>query len=83
MLLSKTIGQLNKVVSGLQYNTSFNVCRTVTDAAVSTKAEQVVPDKLYKRIEIEARGNEPAVLKSYGYFTCLAADHLGITVGRK
>uniref|UniRef100_A0A0C9QWF7 Small ribosomal subunit protein uS10m n=1 Tax=Fopius arisanus TaxID=64838 RepID=A0A0C9QWF7_9HYME len=39
-------------------------------------------DKLYKKIEIEVRGNDPAVLTSYGIFSTEAAKHLGITVGR-
>lgn len=40
------------------------------------------PDKLYKKIEIEVRGNDPAVLKSYGEFVVMAANHLKINVGR-
>ncbi|XP_020282321.1 28S ribosomal protein S10, mitochondrial [Pseudomyrmex gracilis] len=40
------------------------------------------PDKLYKKIEVEVRGNDPAVLKSYGTFAVTAANHLEIVVGR-
>ncbi|KAH0946007.1 hypothetical protein HN011_005245 [Eciton burchellii] len=40
------------------------------------------PDKLYKKMEIEVRGNEQAVLKSYGEFAVMAANNLEITVGR-
>jgi len=40
------------------------------------------PDKLYKKIEVEVRGNDPAVLKSYGVFAVLAANHLNINVDR-
>lgn len=40
------------------------------------------PDKLYKKIEIEVRGNDPAVLKSYGEFATIAANHLNINMGR-
>ncbi|XP_012225271.1 small ribosomal subunit protein uS10m [Linepithema humile] len=40
------------------------------------------PDKLYKKIEVEVRGNDPAVLKSYGEFVMMAANHLKINVGR-
>ncbi|XP_046818107.1 28S ribosomal protein S10, mitochondrial [Vespa crabro] len=40
------------------------------------------PDKLYKKIEIELRGNDPAVLKSYGQFTELTANHLEINMLR-
>ncbi|OAD53550.1 28S ribosomal protein S10, mitochondrial [Eufriesea mexicana] len=39
-------------------------------------------DKLYKKIEIEVRGNDRAVLKSYGEFAVMAANHLDITVNR-
>ncbi|KMQ94860.1 28s ribosomal protein mitochondrial-like protein [Lasius niger] len=40
-------------------------------------------DKLYKKIEIEVRGNDPAVLKSYGKFAMMAANYLNINVCRK
>lgn len=40
------------------------------------------PDKLYKKIEIEVRGNDPAVLKSYGEFAVMAANYLDINVCR-
>uniref|UniRef100_A0A1B6LCG4 Small ribosomal subunit protein uS10m n=1 Tax=Graphocephala atropunctata TaxID=36148 RepID=A0A1B6LCG4_9HEMI len=39
-------------------------------------------DKLYKLIEVEVRGNDPAVLKSYAWYASTAAHHLGIEVGR-
>ncbi|XP_043802459.1 28S ribosomal protein S10, mitochondrial [Apis laboriosa] len=39
-------------------------------------------DKLYKKLEIEMRGNDPAVLKSYGEFAVMAANYLDIIVGR-
>jgi len=40
------------------------------------------PDKLYKKVEIEVRGNDPAVLKSYGEFATIAAGHLNINIAR-
>lgn len=40
-------------------------------------------DKLFKRLEIEIKGADPAVLKSYSWFATTAADHLGIEVGQK
>ncbi|XP_033296991.1 28S ribosomal protein S10, mitochondrial [Bombus bifarius] len=40
------------------------------------------PDKLYKKLEIEVRGNDPAVLRNYGEFAVVVAGHLDITVGR-
>ncbi|XP_075145441.1 mitochondrial ribosomal protein S10 [Haematobia irritans] len=38
-------------------------------------------DKLYSKLEIELRGIDPAVLKSYSWFATTAANHLGIEVG--
>ncbi|KAL0125230.1 hypothetical protein PUN28_004395 [Cardiocondyla obscurior] len=40
------------------------------------------PDKLYTKIEVEVRGNDPAVLKSYGEFASMAANHLKIKIGK-
>ncbi|KAK0181905.1 hypothetical protein PV327_000089 [Microctonus hyperodae] len=57
------------------------VTRFSSDTALSIKTEPEL-DKLYKKIEVEVRGNDPAVLKSYGIFSTTAAGHLGITVGR-
>ncbi|XP_026323099.1 28S ribosomal protein S10, mitochondrial [Hyposmocoma kahamanoa] len=39
-------------------------------------------DKLYKRVELEMRGIDPAVLLSYSWFCVAAASHLGIEVTR-
>ncbi|XP_078037234.1 mitochondrial ribosomal protein S10 [Augochlora pura] len=50
--------------------------------ADSSAAAEPVPDKLYKKLEIEVRGNDPAVLSSYGQFAVMAANNLNITVGR-
>ncbi|KYN01224.1 28S ribosomal protein S10, mitochondrial, partial [Cyphomyrmex costatus] len=49
---------------------------------VSLSINTDTPDKLYKKVEIEVRGNDPAVLKSYGQFATMAADHLKIHIGR-
>lgn len=40
-------------------------------------------DKLYKRVELEMRGIDPAVLLSYSWFCVAAASHLGIEVTKK
>lgn len=40
------------------------------------------PDKLYKKLEIELKGIDPAVLKSYTWFATNAAQHLGIETGK-
>ncbi|KAJ8709741.1 hypothetical protein PYW08_009745 [Mythimna loreyi] len=43
-------------------------------------ATTVELDKLYKRVELEMRGIDPAVLLSYTWFCVAAASHLGIEV---
>ncbi|NP_001040362.1 28S ribosomal protein S10, mitochondrial [Bombyx mandarina] len=52
--------------------------------ALPHAVEPVVPpvelDKLYKRVELEMRGIDPAVLLSYSWFCVAAASHLGIEV---
>nr|CAG4652270.1 EOG090X0GP9 [Triops cancriformis] len=45
------------------------------------KDQELVEDTLFKTIEVEVRSGDPAVLKSYEWFTTTAAKHLGITVG--
>ncbi|XP_012064431.1 PREDICTED: 28S ribosomal protein S10, mitochondrial [Atta cephalotes] len=49
---------------------------------ISLSINTGTPDKLYKKIEVEVRGNDPAVLKSYGKFATMAAEHLKINIGR-
>lgn len=46
-------------------------------------AVQEEDDKLYKRLEIEVRGHDPAVIKSYIKFATTAAEHLNIDVGKR
>lgn len=43
---------------------------------------EVEKDKLYSQLEIELKGIEPAVMKSYAWFVKRAADHLKVTVGK-
>ncbi|XP_037949029.1 28S ribosomal protein S10, mitochondrial [Teleopsis dalmanni] len=54
---------------------------------VSTKTTQSPPalaekDRLYSKLEIELRGIDPAVLKSYTKYATTAANHLGLEVGK-
>jgi small subunit ribosomal protein S10 len=44
--------------------------------------EGMLPDKLYKTVEVEVLGYEPSVLESYEWYILTAASHLGIEVGR-
>lgn len=39
-------------------------------------------DKLFSQLEIELKGIEPEVMKSYAWFATTAAQHLGIKVGK-
>lgn len=51
-----------------QLNRTFSVAAQV----------QQEPDKLYQYVEMEMRGNDPAVLKSFCHFATTAAGHLEI-----
>ncbi|KAJ8673914.1 hypothetical protein QAD02_005176 [Eretmocerus hayati] len=68
-LCQRIIGNNNAVLA---------CCRSFSSEVVP--AETPKPDKLYKRLELEVKGHDPAVLKSYGIFATTAANHLGITV---
>lgn len=46
------------------------------------KYEEEEDDKLYKKLEVELRGHDPAVLQSYEWFARTAAEHLNIEVGK-
>lgn len=47
-----------------------------------TAAPAPEKDKLYSRLEIELKGIEPEVMKSYAWFATRAAEHLGINIGK-
>ncbi|XP_037050186.1 28S ribosomal protein S10, mitochondrial [Bradysia coprophila] len=56
-----------------------------TNAALTNndnQQQQDEPDKLYKKLEIELKGIDPAVLKSYTWFATTAAQNLGVEVGK-
>lgn len=54
----------------------------IIENAVNAEHEQE-PDKLYKRLELEIRGHDPMVMKSYVKFATTAAEHLNIEVGNR
>ncbi|XP_023949389.2 28S ribosomal protein S10, mitochondrial [Bicyclus anynana] len=65
---------------------NYNTTR-LASAATITPIQRIEPppstiklDKLYKRVELEMRGIDPAVLLSYSWFCIAAATHLGIDV---
>lgn len=39
-------------------------------------------EKLYSSLEVELRGSDPAVMRSFQRFAVSSANHLGIEVGR-
>ncbi|XP_058130686.1 small ribosomal subunit protein uS10m [Anopheles ziemanni] len=41
-----------------------------------------VPDKLFSRVELQMKGIDPEVMKSYALFAKTAAEHLDIEVGK-
>ncbi|XP_039955357.1 28S ribosomal protein S10, mitochondrial [Bactrocera tryoni] len=55
------------------------VCNITTPAINEVAVEK---DKLFSKLEIELRGVDPAVLKSYAWFATTAANHLNIEVGK-
>ncbi|XP_055640869.1 28S ribosomal protein S10, mitochondrial [Toxorhynchites rutilus septentrionalis] len=57
----------------------FTEKRTVISSGA---AESGNPDKLYSRVELQMKGIDPAVMKSYAYFAKTAAEHLDIEVGK-
>ena len=48
-----------------------------------TKTDEQEADKLYKRLELEIRGHDPMVMRSYVKFATTAAEHLNIEVGKR
>lgn len=52
-------------------------------SSIQASSPVVEPDKLYKRVELEIRGNDKEVLKSYAWFSTTAAGHLGVEVGKR
>uniref|UniRef100_A0A2M4AY55 Small ribosomal subunit protein uS10m n=1 Tax=Anopheles triannulatus TaxID=58253 RepID=A0A2M4AY55_9DIPT len=62
--------------------------RWYTDVSSSAGAQTEVsapagtPDKLYSRLELQMKGIDPEVMKSYATFAKTAAEHLDIEVGK-
>ncbi|XP_067619966.1 small ribosomal subunit protein uS10m [Eurosta solidaginis] len=52
------------------------------DPTTAINEVAVEKDKLFSRLELELRGVDPAVLKSYAWFATTAANHLNIEVGK-
>lgn len=52
-------------------------------ASTSPNTTVPIPDKLYSRVELQMKGIDPEVMKSYAYFAKTAAEHLDIEVGKQ
>lgn len=63
----------------------FYSVQTNTDTKLekTANAEEPETDILYKRLELEIRGHDPAVMRSYVHFATTAAEHLNIEVGKR
>lgn len=51
---------------------------TLPAAETTEVAAADEPDKLYKIVELELRGHDPAVLRSFTKFATTAANHLNV-----
>ncbi|XP_053619373.1 small ribosomal subunit protein uS10m [Plodia interpunctella] len=86
MNLTKNIWRFAPVVrSAINSNLAFMRPLSTPVTRISAKPIENTPvshepDKLYKKVELEMRGIDPAVLLSYSWFCVAAASHLGIEV---
>lgn len=64
-------------------STRFYSVQTSSEAKVENTEPDQEDDKLYKRLEIELRAHDKAVLKSYVKFARTTAQHLDIHVGKR
>lgn len=55
---------------------------TSTVANIKSESNECEPDKLFKILELELRGNDKAVLSSFSKFATTAGNHLGIETKR-
>ncbi|XP_047108784.1 28S ribosomal protein S10, mitochondrial [Schistocerca piceifrons] len=69
------------ISSRLNLSIISSFCTSTNPVTTKSALQEEELDKLYKILEIEVRGNDPAVLKSYETFATMAARELGITVG--
>ncbi|EDW15174.1 28S ribosomal protein S10, mitochondrial [Drosophila mojavensis] len=78
VLKSLRLTQPTRFASALS-STATNIPSGSADVSAVDSGE---PDKLYSKLEIELRGIDPAVLRSYTWFATTAAEHLGIELGK-
>jgi len=58
----------------------FHLVQLSGNGGFSTTSSRLAPDKLFKKIDIELRAHEPAVLKSFSWFATTAARELAVPV---
>ncbi|VEN62339.1 unnamed protein product [Callosobruchus maculatus] len=68
---------LLKQLSKIQ-NISFLSARTLSALSNAKSTAQDEPDKLYRIVELELRGNDPAVLKSFCKFATTTGKHFDL-----
>lgn len=64
-------------------STQFYSVQANSEVKVENAQPEPEDDKLYKRLEIELRGHDKAVIKSYVKFATTAAEHLKVEVGQR
>lgn len=62
-------------------STRFYCAQSNSEVKTENVETEQEDDKLYKRLEIELRGHDKMVIKSYVKFATTAAQHLDIDVG--
>ncbi|KAL5286679.1 MRPS10 family protein [Megaselia abdita] len=75
-LSSKGSAFVNHFKNAAKYSTE-----TVSALKTTSTPAPQEQDKLFSHLEVELKGVDPAVLKSYSWFATKAANHLGIEVG--
>lgn len=76
---SKGQNAVNHLRNAAKYSTESVPAASSSLKEVSLSSQE--KDKLYSHLEVQLKGVDPAVLKSYSWFATTAANHLGIEVG--
>ncbi|VDL75366.1 unnamed protein product [Nippostrongylus brasiliensis] len=82
-MIPSICGAISNAVRSLSLTTVRTVRTSVAATpSASRPSEAPMPDKLYSSIELEYRGHDPEVLKSYTKFLESVCTHLDITRGQ-
>lgn len=74
---------MRSVLNKNALNSQFATATITPIKPIEEVPNTVELDKLYKRVELEMRGIDPAVLLSYSWFCIAAASNLGIEVTKR